>query len=110
MTTVMQVGVKENWSHGPEQRKQSKRYYRRMKNEDDQKLYSKLQGILAKYIAFERLCDISHGMDTNPNEAFNNTVSWLAPKNRVLCGTHSLWNRVCICNLPGVNWTGGIQS
>ena len=35
-------------------------------------------------------------MDTCANESFNNTIAWLAPKNKVLCGTSSLDNRICI--------------
>ena len=35
-------------------------------------------------------------MDTNVNESFNNTFSWLAPKNKVYCGTQSLHNRIAI--------------
>ena len=33
-------------------------------------------------------------MDTNINESFNNTFAWLAPKNKVYCGTQSLINRL----------------
>jgi hypothetical protein len=35
-------------------------------------------------------------MDTQINESFNNTASWLAPKNKVYCGTGSLRNRISI--------------
>ena len=35
-------------------------------------------------------------MDTNCNESFNNTVAWLAPKNKVYCGSRSLWNQIAI--------------
>ena len=76
------------------QRQKSKKYYRT--KEKDEGLYKKIQAILAKYITKERLSDIAHGMDTNANEAFNNTVSWLAPKNRVYSGSRSLWHRICI--------------
>ena len=37
---------------------------------------------------------VAHGMDTNVNESFNNTISWLAPKNKEYCGTQSLQNRL----------------
>jgi hypothetical protein len=35
-------------------------------------------------------------MDTQVNESFNNQVAWLAPKNKVYCGTLSLGNRIGI--------------
>ena len=35
-------------------------------------------------------------MDTCANESFNNTISWLAPKNKVYCGIHSLNNHISI--------------
>ena len=77
-----------------DERLKSKRYYRdRVK---DKALYKKIEGIISKYITQERLLDIAHGMDTNANESFNNTVAWIAPKNKVYCGSRSLWNRVCI--------------
>ena len=70
------------------------RFYRsKMK---DPVLYSKLQEIVARYISFDRLKEVSHGMDTNTNESFNNTFSWLAPKNKVYCGTRSLQTRLSI--------------
>jgi hypothetical protein len=70
-------------------------YYYRCKTKDA-KLYVKLQEILERFITPERLKEVAHGMDTQCNESFNNTFSWLAPKNKVYCGTRSLRNRLCI--------------
>ena len=78
----------------PEERQKSKRYYRDKK--EDKALYDVIEAIMEKYITQERLADMAHGMDTNANESFNNTVSWFAPKNKVYCGSRSLWNRVAI--------------
>lgn len=72
----------------------SKKYYR--DKEKDKELYVRLEEMLAKYITEEKLQDIAHGMDTNANESFNNTASWVAPKNKVYCGSRSLWNRISI--------------
>ena len=68
------------------------RFYRSKTN--DAALYDKLQEIVNKYITFDRLKEVAHGMDTNVNESFNDTFSWLAPKNKVYCGTQSLQNRL----------------
>ena len=77
-----------------EQQKATKRYYR--SNSTDSSLYEHLGKVMERFITDERLEELAHGMDTNANESFNNTVSWLAPKNKVYCGTRSLWNGVCI--------------
>ena len=55
-----------------EQREISKLYYRSM--EKDKPLHDLLEEKLSRYITHERLVDIAHGMDTNRNESFNNTV------------------------------------
>jgi len=78
-----------------EQRAATKKYYRCKTK--DAKLYCLLQGILSNYTTFERLSDIAHGMDTNCCEAFNNFMTWFAPKNKVFCGSRSLNNRLCLC-------------
>jgi hypothetical protein len=44
----------------------------------------------------DRLKEVAQGMDTQVNESFNNTASWLAPKNNVYCGTTSLTNRIAV--------------
>jgi len=79
----------------PAQRDATKKYYRCKTK--DAKLYVLLQDILSNYITFERLSDVAHGMDTNCCEAFNNFMTWFAPKNKVFCGSRSLWNRVALC-------------
>jgi len=77
------------------QRQEGKRYYR--SKERDAKLYVLLKSIVENYTTFDRLKDIAHGMDTNCCEAFNNLMTWYAPKNKIYCGSRSLWNRVCLC-------------
>ena len=62
----------------------------------DAELYKKLQSIIARFITLEALKELAHNMDTCANESFNNTASWIAPKNRVYCGTDSLRNRLSI--------------
>jgi hypothetical protein len=69
-------------------------YYRSMQKGEDAKLYGVLQDKIARFISVDRLHKVAHGMDTQVNESFNNTVSWFAPKNKVYCGTSSLTNRV----------------
>ena len=72
----------------------SKRFYRC--KQKDSKLYHKLNEILSRFVSYERLEEVAHGMDTNVNESINNTVSYFAPKNRVYCSSRSLQNRVAI--------------
>jgi hypothetical protein len=79
-------------------------YYRSKEDKDDAKLYTILQDIVARFVTFDRLAEVAHGMDTQVNESFNNTVSWFAPKNKVYCGTWSLTNRVGLA--PGINSVG----
>ena len=55
-----------------------------------------MKSTIARFITLEALKELAHSMDTCANESFNNTVSWVAPKNKVLCGTSSLRNRVII--------------
>jgi hypothetical protein len=71
----------------------NERYYRCKKK--DAKLYSKLKEIFARFVTFDRLMEVAHGMDTQVNDSFNNTASWFASsKNKVYCGTRSLANRI----------------
>lgn len=63
------------------QRQATKKYCR--SKTKDAELYSLLQGILSNYITFEQLSNVAHGMDTNCCEAFNNFMTWFAPKNKV---------------------------
>lgn len=85
-----------------EQRKNSQRYYRNKKK--DAVLYEKLSELLGRFLTPQALRDVSHGMDTNVNESFNNTVSWFAPKNKVYCSSGSLLNRVALA--IGINSVG----
>jgi hypothetical protein len=62
----------------------------------DSALYEKLKDIVARFVTVDRLKEVAHGMDTQVNESFNNTFSWLAPKNKIYCGSQSLKNRLCI--------------
>jgi hypothetical protein len=77
-----------------EQRVASKRFYRC--KEQDAKLYAVLAEMMGRFISLDRLKEVAHTMDTQVNESFNNTVAWLAPKNKVYCGSRSLENRVGI--------------
>jgi len=62
----------------------------------DAKLCSVLQQKLARFTSVEALREACHDMDTNVNESLNNTIAWLAPKNKVYSGSSSLSNRTCI--------------
>ena len=62
----------------------------------DAELYKRLHSYVARFITLEALKELAHNMDTCANESFNNTASWVAPKNRVYCGTNSLKNRLSI--------------
>ena len=62
----------------------------------DAALYEKLWQICGRFFEFERLKELDYGMDTNMNESLNNTIFYLAPKNRVFCTTCSLQNRVAM--------------
>jgi hypothetical protein len=73
---------------------EKRRFYRSMV--DDAALYSKLHQIVERFVTVDRLQEVAHGMDTQVNESFNNTFSWLAPKNKVYCGSQSLQNRLCM--------------
>jgi len=75
-----------------EEKLQSKKQYRD-KNRDHG-LYSLLCGAIAPFISLPCLKEVGHGANTNVNESLNQTISWLAPKNRTYCGSMSLRNRV----------------
>lgn len=77
-----------------EHRSRRKKYYRN--KERDTKLYNLLQQKLARFVAVDALREVCHDMDTNKNESLNNTIAWIAPKNKVYSGTASLSNRICI--------------
>ena len=73
---------------------ESTRYYRCKKK--DAKLYALLQPVVERFIGLEALAELDHGMDTQVNESLNNTLSWMAPKNKVYCSSGSLQNRISI--------------
>jgi hypothetical protein len=64
--------------------------------ERDKDLYDLLVPILDEFITIERLEEIAHGWHTNVNESFNNSSSYIAPKNRVFSGSQSLRARLSI--------------
>ena len=78
----------------PKKKKKKKQYYR--DKTKDAKLYAKLQSLMRRFLTLEALQEVAHNMDTCANESFNNTISWLAPKNKVYSGTCSLQNRISI--------------
>lgn len=79
-----------------QQKEESQRYYRSMSNKADAGLYPVLKEIVDRFTTLERLKEVDHGMDTNINESFNNTASWIAPKNKVYCGSGSLHTRLSV--------------
>jgi hypothetical protein len=87
------------------QRLASKRYYRNKTT--DAKLYGILSEKINRFVTFDRLQEVAHGMDTQVNESFNNTASWFAPKNKVFCGSCSLTN--CLSIALGVNSLGLVE-
>jgi hypothetical protein len=73
----------------------------------DAKLYEMLLDVLSDFTSTKRLAKVAHHYDTSVNEALNNIISWLAPKNRNYCLSRSLINQisiaVCIYNM-GFDW------
>jgi hypothetical protein len=63
-------------------------------------LYEKIE----RFITLERLLEVSHGLDTQVNESFNQSASWFAPKNKVYCSSMSLTNRLSMA--LGINSLG----
>jgi hypothetical protein len=60
--------------------------------------------LLSRFITMEKLREVCHVMDTQVNDSMNNTISWLAPKNKCYGGSQSLQNRIAIAN--GINSLG----
>ena len=58
----------------------------------DAELCDKLCLIMARFVTLEALKEVVHNMDTCANESFNNTIVWVAPKNKVYSGSQSLQN------------------
>lgn len=85
-------------------RKLKARYYRNKADKHDAILYNVLSEKLQRFITLDKLREVSHGMDTQVNESFNQSVSWFAPKNKVYCSSMSLTNRISMA--LGVNTLG----
>jgi len=64
--------------------------------ERDAKLHSMSQQKIARFVTVDALREVCHNMDANVNESLNDTIAWIAPKNKVHSGTASLSNRICI--------------
>jgi len=80
----------------------AKHYYRcKVK---DVALYERLQQLIGRFITIEALKELAHSLDTNANEAFNQTISWMAPKNKVYSMSVSLKIRIGMA--IGINTMG----
>jgi hypothetical protein len=77
-----------------EQLAASERFYRCKTK--DAKLYAILNEKVGWFLTLPRLMECCHRMDTQVNESFNNIAAWMAPKNKVYCGSSSLTNRLGI--------------
>jgi hypothetical protein len=84
------------------ERNLSDRVYRN--KERDAKLYAVINQIAARFLSLPRLKELAHVMDTQVNESMNNTISWMAPKNKCFGGSQSLRNRISIA--VGINTLG----
>ena len=82
---------------------EKKKHYYRSK-EKDAELYEKLQKLVARFITIEALKELAHSLDTNANEAFNQIISWMAPKNKVYSMSISLKIRIGMA--IGINTLG----
>jgi hypothetical protein len=77
-------------------RKEKARYYRDKTDKADSELYKVLYEKIERFITLERLQEVSHGLDTQVNESFNQSASWFAPKNnKVYCSSMSLTPTDC---------------
>jgi hypothetical protein len=73
-----------------QERTESGPYYRC--KECDATQYKVLKTIVDKYVMLEKLKEVAHGYSTQLNESLNNTITWMAQKNKTLSGTCSLSN------------------
>ena len=76
----------------PEENK--KKFCRSM--DKDAVLCEMLSEIVGDFATQQRSDEVGHGMDTQANEALNNTIAWKAPKGKTHSGSTSLENRVCV--------------
>jgi len=60
--------------------------------EKDVSMHAGLTTILNKFQTIKRLREVGHGVDTQINEALNNTIGWKVPKGKMCCGSISLEN------------------
>ena len=80
----------------------------REKGKDDL-LCERLQSMLKRFITLDASKEVTHSLDTCANESFNDTVAWVAPKNKVYAGSNSLCNRMSVAivqcpNLPTIGY------
>jgi hypothetical protein len=78
------------------------KYYRC--KERDSREYELLKSIVDKYTSIERLREVAHGHSTQMNESMNNTIAWLAQKNKTLSGSVALSLRIHLA--VGINLVG----
>jgi len=72
--------------------------------DDDKELYNVLHDLPQRFLTLDALKEVGHGMDTLVNESLNNSISWLAPKNKTHSTTQSLRNRISVA--VGINALG----
>jgi hypothetical protein len=86
------------------ERKLKARYYRNKSDKADAILYQVLLEKLKRFITLDRLIEVSHGLNTQVNESFNQSATWFAPKNKVFASSMSLTNRLSMA--LGINSLG----
>jgi len=72
----------------------STKYYQHKEN--DKELCSVLQHVFERFITLDALKEVGHDMDTLVSKSLNNTMSWVAPKNKTYSTTQSLRNRISV--------------
>jgi hypothetical protein len=77
------------WKTMPEEEKKLSDQFYRSKSTDAE-LYKWLSDLIESLTTMEKLEEIGHGMDTTVNDALNNIISWIVPKNNNYSGTVSL--------------------
>jgi len=85
-----------------QQKEDAKKHYR--SKETDPKLYNELEKRIDRFITLDAFKEVSHGMDTNTNESFNNVVAWLAPKNKTYSKSKSLKKQNISCSWCYIHW------
>ena len=86
---------------------ESKQFYRC--KQKDTMLYAVLMSKVQRFITLDCLKEISHGMDTQVNESFNNTLSLFAPKYKVYAGWHCITEQLSMyCSGNSLDWTHAI--